>query len=58
MGVHFLMARIGAIAGANVFGEFIITSPSIPILLVAGVLLVGGVTATCLPKTTRKTQLT
>ena len=58
MGVHFLMGRIGAIVGTNLFGEFVYVSPSIPILLVAGVLLVGGITAIPLPKTTRKTLLT
>jgi len=55
--MHLLMARIGAIIGTNLFGEFVYISPSIPILLVASVLLVGGVAALPIPKTTRKTLL-
>jgi len=57
LGMHLLMARIGAIIGTNLFGEFVYISPSIPILLVASVLLVGGVAAIPIPKTTRKTLL-
>jgi len=57
LGMHLLMARIGAIIGTNLFGEFVYISPSIPILLVASVLLVGGVAALPIPKTTRKTLL-
>ena len=57
MGVLLLMARIGAIAGTNIFGQFVYVDPSIPILLVACVLCVGGLTAIPLPKTTRKTLL-
>ena len=52
-----LMGRIGAIFGTNIFGAFVRINPSIPILIVAGVLLVGGVAALPLPKTTRKTLL-
>ena len=58
MGVHLLMGRIGAITGINLFGEFVNINPSIPILLVAGVLFIGGIAAIPLPKTTRKTLLT
>ena len=57
MGVHLLMARIGAIIGTNLFGEFVNVNPSVPILLVAVVFLLGGVAALPLPKTTRKTLL-
>ena len=56
-GIHLLMGRIGAIFGTNIFGAFVRVNPSIPILIVAGVLLVGGVAALPLPKTTRKTLL-
>lgn len=56
-GVHLLIARIGAIIGTNIFGVFIRVNPSIPILLVACILFVGGVAALGLPKTTRKTLL-
>lgn len=56
-GVHLLMARIGAIFGINIFGVFIRVNPSVPILLVASILFVGGVAALVLPKTTRKTLL-
>lgn len=56
-GVHLLMARIGAILGANIFGVFIKVNPSIPILLVASLFFVGGVAAIVMPKTTRKTLL-
>lgn len=56
-GIHLLMARIGAIIGTNIFGEFININPSVPILFVAFVLCVGGIAALPLPKTTRKTQL-
>lgn len=53
LGVHLLMARVGAIIGTNLFGVFVYTSPSIPILLVASVLVVGALAALPLPKTTR-----
>ena len=56
-GIHLLMGRIGAIFGTNIFGAFVHVNPSIPILIVAGVLLVGGIAALPLPKTTRKTLL-
>lgn len=56
-GVHLLMARIGVIFGINIFGVFIRVNPSVPILLVASILFVGGVAALVLPKTTRKTLL-
>ena len=56
-GIHLLMGRIGAIFGTNIFGAFVRVNPSIPILIVAGVLLVGGIAALPLPKTTRKTLL-
>ena len=56
-GIHLLMGRIGAIFGTNIFGALVRVNPSIPILIVAGVLLVGGVAALPLPKTTRKTLL-
>lgn len=56
-GIHLLMARIGAIIGTNIFGLFIRVNPSVPILLVASVLFVGGVASLGLPKTTRKTLL-
>lgn len=58
MGVHLLMARIGAILGTNIFGEFVYVNPAIPIFLMASVLFVGGIAAIPLPKTTRKTLLT
>jgi VNT family MFS transporter (synaptic vesicle glycoprotein 2) len=56
-GIHLLMARIGAILGTNIFGIFIRVNPFVPILLVALLLLVGGVAALILPKTTRRTLL-
>lgn len=56
-GIHLLMARIGAIFGSNIFGVFIRVNPSIPILWVASLLIVGGVAALVLPKTTRRTLL-
>eukprot|EP00731_Ephydatia_muelleri_P012149 Em0006g1043a len=57
LGIHFIMIRIGAILGTNVFGHFIAVNPSVPILLVAVILLVGSVLALPLPKTTRHTIL-
>ena len=56
-GIHLLMARIGAIIGIIIFGLFIRVNPSVPILMVASVLFIGGMTAIGLPKTTRKTLL-
>ena len=56
-GMHLLLARIGAIVGTNLFGLFIRVNPSVPILLVAGVLLTGSVASIGLPKTTRNTLL-
>ena len=55
--VHLLMARIGAIIGTNIFGLFVKMNPSIPILLVASVFLVGSLSSVVLPKTTRDTLL-
>ena len=52
-----MFARVGAIIGTNLFGLFIHVNPSIPILLVASVLLVGSLASLPLPKTTRKTIL-
>ena len=52
-----LMARFGAIIGTNIFGAFVRVNPSIPILIVASVLLVSVIAALPLPKTTRKTLL-
>ena len=52
-----LMARFGALFGPNIFGAFVRVNPSIPILIVASVLLVGVLAALPLPKTTRKTLL-
>ena len=57
MGIHLLFARIGAIIATNIFGLLLHVNPSIPILLVACVLLVGSIAALPLPKTTRKTLL-
>ena len=54
-GIHLLMGRIGAIFGTNIFGAFVRVNPSIPILIVAGVLLVGGIAA--LPLSPRKSGL-
>lgn len=56
-GIHLVAGRIGAIFGTNVFGEFVYVNPSIPIIIVVVVLLIGAVAALPLPKTTRKTQL-
>ena len=56
-GVHLVAARVGAIFGTNVFGEFVHVNPSIPILIVAVLLFVGALAALPLPKTTRKTLL-
>ena len=56
-GAHFLMARIGAIVGTNIFGFFVLVNPSIPILLVASLLFIGAFAAMVLPMTTRKTLL-
>ena len=56
-GIHLLFARIGAILGTNLFGLFIHINPTIPILLVACLLLVGSLASLPLPKTTRKTVL-
>jgi len=50
-------ARIGAIIGNNVFGEFIHVNPNIPIFIVVGMLVIGALAALPLPKTTRKTLL-
>lgn len=56
-GVHLVAARIGAIAGTNIFGEFVHVNPSIPIIMVVIMLIIGALAALPLPKTTRKTLL-
>ena len=51
MAVTLAVARIGAILGNVVFGYFIEISCSVPILLVASLLLAGGLLSIKLPNT-------
>ena len=56
-GIHLVAARVGAIFGTNIFGEFVRVNPSIPILIVVVMLFIGALASLPLPKTTRKTLL-
>ena len=56
-GVHLLMARIGAIVGTYMFGQFSYADPTIPIIMVAVVMLIGTIAALPLPRTNRRTAL-
>ena len=51
MAVSLAVARLGAIAGNVVFGELIETSCAVPILMVASLLLSGGLLSIKLPNT-------
>lgn len=51
------VGRIGAIMGNIVFGRLVDTNCAVPILLVSGLLLSGGLSALLLPQT-KQTQLT
>lgn len=51
------VARIAAIMGNLVFGKLVDTNCAVPVLLVSGLLLTGGIVALLLPQT-RQTELT
>ena len=51
MAVSLAIARLGAIAGNVVFGELIESSCAVPILMVAVLLLSGGLLSIKLPNT-------
>ena len=48
-GIQSVMGRVGSIIGNVAFGKLIKVDPFVPILLVAVLLMVGGVTAVFLP---------
>lgn len=48
-GIQLVAGRIGAILGNLTFGKLITVSPFIPIVIVAGVLMAGGVSGLVLP---------
>jgi len=54
MAVTLVAARIGSILGNLLFGYLVETHCAIPILLVAGLLIGGGLLGLTLPNTTRK----
>lgn len=51
------VGRVAAIMGNVVFGELVDTDCAVPVLLVSGLLLTGGLVALLLPQT-RQTELT
>ena len=56
-GILLSVARIGAILGTLVFGLFINTHPSIPILIAGSCFVVAAICCLPLPATNRKTLL-
>merc|ERR1719370_1184639 len=54
MAVTLLAARLGAIFGNLVFGYLVTSHCAIPILMVAGLLIGGGMMGVALPNTTKK----
>jgi hypothetical protein len=48
-GIQAAVGRVGAILGNVSFGKLVSVDPMIPIVIVAALLLVGGVTAIFLP---------
>ena len=57
MAVTLLAARIGAIFGNLVFGYLVESHCAVPILMVAGLLIGGGMMGVFLPNTTKKPLL-
>jgi len=57
MAITLLSARLGAIFGNLVFGYLVESHCAIPILLVAGLLIGGGMMGIALPNTTKKPLL-
>lgn len=53
MAVTLAIARIGAILGNVIFGYFIEVSCAVPVLMVAVLLISGGLTSLKLPNTTQ-----
>ena len=54
MAVTLLSARLGAIFGNLVFGYLVTSHCAVPILMVAGLLIGGGMMGVALPNTTKK----
>merc|ERR1712083_134627 len=57
MAITLLSARLGAIFGNLVFGYLVESHCAIPILMVAGLLIGGGMMGIALPNTTKKPLL-
>lgn len=53
MSLTLVAARMGAILGNLAFGYLVDTNCAVPILLVAGLLISGGLVSLLLPNTTK-----